>query len=95
MARGTTVRSIPASTTAVGGSATSQHVLGEAADIVIRGYETDRFAGDRGSAYTSLGTLYFKVPGWPVGFGDEEKAEELLRKALAGRDEMDIFYQVE
>jgi tetratricopeptide (TPR) repeat protein len=36
----------------------------------------------QGSAYTSLGTLYFKVPGWPVGFGDEEKAEELLQKAL-------------
>jgi tetratricopeptide (TPR) repeat protein len=36
----------------------------------------------QGSAYTSLGTLYFKVPGWPVGFGDEEKAEELLRQAL-------------
>jgi tetratricopeptide (TPR) repeat protein len=36
-----------------------------------------------GSAYTSLGTLYFKVPGWPIGFGDEEKAEELLLKALA------------
>jgi tetratricopeptide (TPR) repeat protein len=37
----------------------------------------------QGSAYTSLGTLYFKVPGWPIGFGDEEKAEELLLKALA------------
>ncbi|MEJ2383011.1 MAG: hypothetical protein P8Y54_01280 [Xanthomonadales bacterium] len=37
----------------------------------------------QGSAYTSLGTLYFKVPGWPIGFGDDEKAEELLRKALA------------
>jgi len=37
----------------------------------------------QGSAYTSLGTLYFKVPGWPLGFGDEQKAEELLRKALA------------
>jgi tetratricopeptide (TPR) repeat protein len=37
----------------------------------------------QGSAYTSLGTLYFKVPGWPIGFGDEDKAEELLRKALA------------
>jgi tetratricopeptide (TPR) repeat protein len=37
----------------------------------------------QGSAYTSLGTLYFKVPGWPVGFGDEEKAEQLLLKALA------------
>jgi len=36
----------------------------------------------QGSAYTSLGTLYFKVPGWPVGFGDEKKAEALLREAL-------------
>lgn len=35
-----------------------------------------------GSAYTSLGTLYFNVPGWPVGFGDDDKAEELLLKAL-------------
>ena len=36
-----------------------------------------------GSAYTSLGTLYFNVPGWPIGFGDDDKAEELLKKALA------------
>lgn len=35
-----------------------------------------------GSAYTSLGTLYFKVPGWPLGFGDDDKAKELLEKAL-------------
>ncbi len=36
----------------------------------------------QGSAYTSLGTLYYNVPGWPIGFGDEEKAEQLLKKAL-------------
>jgi tetratricopeptide (TPR) repeat protein len=35
-----------------------------------------------GSAYTSLGTLYFKVPGFPLGFGDDAKAEKYLRKAL-------------
>ncbi|HDY7485258.1 TPA: hypothetical protein RQK89_000145 [Vibrio vulnificus] len=35
-----------------------------------------------GSAYTSLGSLYYKVPGWPLGFGDDEKAEEMLKKAL-------------
>ncbi|EPS3399523.1 tetratricopeptide repeat protein [Vibrio vulnificus] len=35
-----------------------------------------------GSAYTSLGSLYYKVPGWPLGFGDNEKAEEMLKKAL-------------
>ncbi len=35
-----------------------------------------------GSALTSLGTLYYKVPGWPVAFGDKEKAEQLLKQAL-------------
>ncbi|MBK6602515.1 MAG: hypothetical protein IPG28_13480 [Betaproteobacteria bacterium] len=41
----------------------------------------DRALG--GSAYASLATLYAKVPGWPVGFGDKERAEEYFRKALA------------
>ena len=35
-----------------------------------------------GSAYNSLGVLYYKVPGWPIGFGDEDKADQLLRQAL-------------
>jgi tetratricopeptide (TPR) repeat protein len=37
----------------------------------------------QGSALTSLGTLYFNVPGWPVGFGDKDKARQLLEQALA------------
>lgn len=37
----------------------------------------------QGSAYTSLGALYSKVPGFPIGFGDDKKARELLQKALA------------
>lgn len=36
-----------------------------------------------GSAYTSLGSLYYQVPGWPIGFGNDERAEEMLKKALA------------
>jgi tetratricopeptide (TPR) repeat protein len=36
-----------------------------------------------GSAYTSLATLYAKVPRWPLGFGDKEKADTLFRKSLA------------
>ena len=36
-----------------------------------------------GSAYNSLGVLYYKVPGWPIGFGDKDKARELLQQALA------------
>lgn len=36
-----------------------------------------------GSAYTSLGSLYYQVPGWPIGFGDDKKALEFLKKGLA------------
>ncbi len=35
-----------------------------------------------GSAYTSLAALYDRVPGWPIGFGDSDKAEVLLKQAL-------------
>ncbi|MCP5145627.1 MAG: hypothetical protein H6978_12540 [Gammaproteobacteria bacterium] len=35
-----------------------------------------------GSAYTSLGSLYYQVPGWPVGFGNDKKAREMLQKGL-------------
>ncbi len=35
-----------------------------------------------GSAYTSLGALYSKVPGFPLGFGSDDKAQALFAKAL-------------
>lgn len=35
-----------------------------------------------GSIYTSLGSLYYKVPRWPIGFGDKQKAREYLEKAV-------------
>ena len=35
-----------------------------------------------GSALTSLGSLYYQVPGWPVGFGDDKKAVEFLKRGL-------------
>jgi tetratricopeptide (TPR) repeat protein len=36
----------------------------------------------QGSAYASLGTMYFKVPGWPLGFGNDKKALQFLTRAL-------------
>ena len=36
-----------------------------------------------GAAYTSLGALYYQVPGWPLGFGDEKTARKLLRQGLS------------
>jgi tetratricopeptide (TPR) repeat protein len=36
----------------------------------------------QGSAYTSLGSLYYQVPGWPIGFGNDKKAEKYLLQAV-------------
>lgn len=35
-----------------------------------------------GSAHTSLGSLYYQVPGWPLAFGDDREAERHLKAAL-------------
>ena len=46
-----------------------------------------------GSVYASLGTLYAKVPGWPIGFGSDQQAERYFQKALAmNPDGLDINY---
>lgn len=36
-----------------------------------------------GSVNTSLGSLYYQVPGWPIGFGSDKQAKAYLEKALA------------
>lgn len=36
----------------------------------------------QGSIYTTLGSLYDGVPGWPIGFGSKDKARAMLQKAL-------------
>ncbi len=35
-----------------------------------------------GAAFVTLGSLYYKVPGWPIAYGDHHKAETMLKKAL-------------
>ncbi len=35
-----------------------------------------------GSALISLGALYYQVPGWPIGFGNKDKARADLQAAL-------------
>ena len=37
----------------------------------------------QGSAMVSLGVLYHKVPGWPIGFGSDKKAKALMTQGLA------------
>jgi tetratricopeptide (TPR) repeat protein len=64
----------------------------KAKKILEDAYKIDRKALDAG-APTSLGVLYYRVPGFPIGFGDNGKARELLRQAVAlAPDGMDANY---
>lgn len=46
-----------------------------------------------GSVYTTLGSFYYMVPGGFIGFGDKDKAEAYLKKALAlAPNDMDANY---
>jgi tetratricopeptide (TPR) repeat protein len=53
----------------------------QARDLLLASIKTNPQALN-GSAYTTLGSLYFRVPGWPIGFGDKKKGREYLEKAL-------------
>jgi len=61
------------------------HALGQAKqarDELLKAEQIDATTLG-GSVYTSLGSLYANVPGWPIGFGSKDKAEAFLQKALA------------
>jgi len=61
------------------------HKLGlakKAHDILAKAYAIDPKAAHGGGAM-SLGVLYYKVPGSPLGFGDKNRAQQLLKEALA------------
>jgi tetratricopeptide (TPR) repeat protein len=60
--------------------------------ILENAYKIDSKALDAG-APTSLGVLYYRVPGFPIGFGDNSKARELLKQAVSlAPDGMDANY---
>jgi tetratricopeptide (TPR) repeat protein len=52
-----------------------------ARDILEQAYNMDPARMDAG-ATTSLGVLYYRVPGFPIGFGDKAKARQLLEQAV-------------
>jgi len=60
-----------------------------ARDILLEAEKMDPKALDAGAA-TSLGVLYYRVPGFPVGWGDNSKARQYLEQGVAnapnGRD---------
>lgn len=73
------------------------HKLGlatRARDLLAKAYAIDPHAG-KGGVAMSLGVLYYKVPGSPIGFGDDARAGKLLKEALAldpGGMDANYFY---
>jgi tetratricopeptide (TPR) repeat protein len=63
-----------------------------ARDAATAAAKLDDQALDAG-AYTALGALYYKVPGWPIGFGNNRLAREYLERARAiAPDAADVNY---
>src|SRR5690554_1292200 len=64
-----------------------------ARDALERAVEVDPQGGN-GSAYVTLGALYDRAPGRPVGFGNSDTAERMFQQALEIRpDGIDVnFY---
>jgi len=66
--------------------------VNEAKSLFEKSLQLDPTALD-GSAQASLGSLYYQVPGWPVAFGDDKKAEQHLKAALSiSPDSIDSNY---
>ncbi len=67
-------------------------LMKEARDLLLAAEKIDPKAM-HGSIYTSLGSFYYMTPGWPIGFGDDDKALEYLKKALEiAPDDMDANF---
>jgi tetratricopeptide (TPR) repeat protein len=61
-------------------------------DLLLEAEKIDAKAMN-GSIYTTLGSFYYMVPGGFIGFGDMDKAEAYLKKAIElAPDDMDANY---
>ncbi len=54
----------------------------EARELLLQAIELNPNASD-GAAFLVLGSLYYLVPGWPIAYGDDDKAQQLLTRALS------------
>lgn len=52
-----------------------------ARDLLIESIDIDPKAMDA-AAYITLGNFYFRLPGWPLSFGDDLQAQRYLQSAL-------------
>lgn len=53
----------------------------EARALLLKSIDIDPRARS-GAAYITLGNLYYRLPGWPISFGDEEQGRRYFEGAL-------------
>ncbi len=74
------------------GGLSALHKAKQSRDLLLAAEAIDPNAMN-GSIYSSLGSLYAKVPGWPIGFGDKKEAKKCFDKAVAiGPNDIDANY---
>jgi tetratricopeptide (TPR) repeat protein len=74
-----------------GGFSALGHVK-RAREALKKSIELDPRARE-GSAMVMLGNLYYRLPGWPISFGDDERARQYLETALKlYPDQLDTNY---
>jgi tetratricopeptide (TPR) repeat protein len=52
-----------------------------ARDLLVKSIGLDPMAME-GSAYVTLGNLYYRLPGWPISYGQDDQARQYLEAAL-------------
>ncbi len=57
------------------------NAINEARDLLLKAIKINPETMG-GSAYVTLGTLYYMVPKWPISFGDDDTAKQMLETAL-------------
>lgn len=53
----------------------------QARDLLLKSITLDPMAMD-GSAYVVLGNLYYRLPGWPISYGDDDQARQYFEAAI-------------
>ncbi|MCF7971406.1 MAG: tetratricopeptide repeat protein [Methylococcaceae bacterium] len=64
------------------GAFSALEAIHEARDLLVQAIELNPKAS-QGAAFVTLGALYYRVPAWPIAYGDKDKAQKLLETALA------------
>lgn len=70
-----------ASLAGVSGLSKALKLIRQSKEVIEQALEMDPDALN-GAPYVTLGAMYYRAPGWPLSFGDDEQAKRLLEKGV-------------